>query len=57
MSFKFRIADDVDSTVKDDPKAYGTWAYTKQVMDYWAQLIRRPLDRHTGNRPYRSSTA
>jgi hypothetical protein len=24
--------------------AYSTWAYTKQSMDYWAQLIRERLD-------------
>mgnify|MGYP001545775449 FL=1 len=44
MGKKYNGTHDPDSTVMDDPKAYGTWACTKLVMDDWAQLIRRPLD-------------
>ncbi len=34
----------VGTATKDYLKAYSTWAYTKQAMDHWAQLIRERLD-------------
>ncbi len=32
-------------------QAYSTWAYTKEAMDFWAQLIRQRLDAAHGKAP------
>jgi hypothetical protein len=41
---KYNWTQGVDTAAKDYLKAYSTWAYTKQAMDHWAQLIRKRLD-------------
>ena len=41
---KYNWTHGVDTAVKDYFKAYSTWAYTKQAMDHWAQLLREALD-------------
>ncbi|MEA3275116.1 MAG: DUF3313 domain-containing protein [Pseudomonadota bacterium] len=38
------VAKAVEVGTKDYLRAYSTWAYTKQSMDRWAQLIRERLD-------------
>jgi hypothetical protein len=44
MGKKYNWTQGVDTAAKDYLKAYCTWAYTKQAMDHWAQLIRKRLD-------------
>ena len=34
----------IKTGVSQYAKAYSTWAYTKQAMDYWANLLRERLD-------------
>jgi hypothetical protein len=41
---KYNWTHGVGTAAKDYLKAYSTWAYTKQAMDHWAQLIRKRLD-------------
>jgi hypothetical protein len=41
---KYHWNEGVGTATKDYLKAYSTWAYTKQAMDHWAQLIRERLD-------------
>jgi hypothetical protein len=41
---KYHWTKGVGTAVKDYMKAYSTWAYTRQAMDHWAQLIRTRLD-------------
>jgi hypothetical protein len=41
---KYNWTQGVGTAAKDYLKAYNTWAYTKQSMDHWAQLIRERLD-------------
>ena len=44
MGKKYNWAHGVGTAAKDYMTACSTWAYTKQSMDYWAQLIRKRLD-------------
>ncbi len=44
MGKKYNWTHGVSTAAKDYMKAYSTWAYTKQAMDYWAELIRKRLD-------------
>ncbi len=44
MGKKYNWTHGVSTAATDYLKAYSTWAYTKQAMDYWAQLIRQRLD-------------
>lgn len=39
------------TAAEDYLKAYSTWAYTKQAMDYWAQQVRERLDKGHGIAP------
>ena len=48
---KYHWTRGVETGVKDYLKAYSTWAYTKQAMDHWAQMIRERLDAWHGNIP------
>jgi len=48
---KYHWTRGVETGVKDYLKAYSTWAYTKQVMDHWAQMIWERLDAWHGNMP------
>ena len=41
---KYHRTKGVETGVKDYLKSYSTWAYTKQAMDAWAQLIRQRMD-------------
>ena len=41
---KYHWTEGVDTAVKDYLKAYSTWAYVKQAMDYWARLVRQRMD-------------
>ena len=36
------------TAAEDYLKAYSTWAYTRQAMDYWAQQVRERLDKSHG---------
>jgi hypothetical protein len=45
---KYHWTKGVDTAVKDYLKAYSTWAYTKQAMDVWAQLVRQRMDEMHG---------
>ena len=38
----------METSVKGYLKAYSSWAYTKQAMDVWAQLVRQRLDEMHG---------
>lgn len=48
---KYHWNDGVGTAVTDYAKAYSTWAYTKQAMEFWAQLIRERLDAAHGKAP------
>jgi hypothetical protein len=41
---KYNWTHGVEEGVSSYLKAYSTWDYTKQAMDYWAQLLRKRLD-------------
>ena len=41
---KYNWTHGVGTAANDYMKAYSTWAYTKQAMDHWAQVIREQLD-------------
>ena len=41
---KYYWSKGISTGVSQYTKAYSTWAYTKQAMDYWANLIRERLD-------------
>ncbi len=45
---KYEWTKGVERGVKDYLRAYSTWAYTKQAMDGWAQLVRRRMDESQG---------
>ncbi len=45
---KYAWTEGVETGVKSYLKAYSTWAYTQQAMDYWAQLLRQRLDHLNG---------
>ncbi len=45
---KYAWTEGVEIGVQSYLKAYSTWAYTQQAMDYWAQLLRQRLDRLNG---------
>ena len=45
---KYQWTKGVESGVKDYLRAYSTWAYTKQAMDGWAQVIRQRMDEAHG---------
>jgi len=48
---KYHWTKGVGTAVKDYLKAYSTWAYTKQAMDAWAQLVRQRMDEAHGKAP------
>jgi len=48
---KYHWTKGVATGVSDYVKAYSTWAYTEQAMDYWAQLIRERIDKAQGKAP------
>jgi len=48
---KYHRTKGVGIAVKDYLKAYSTWAYTKQAMDAWAQLVRQRMDEAQGKAP------
>ena len=48
---KYNWRQGIDTGVKDYLKAYSTWAYTKQAIDHWAQMIRERLDAWHGKEP------
>ena len=48
IGLKCHWTDGVRTGVSDYVKAYSTWAYTRQVMDHWAQAIRNHLDKAHG---------
>lgn len=43
-AMKYNWVEGVSEGVKDYMRAYSTWAYTKEAMDHWAQLLRKRLD-------------
>ena len=45
---KYQWTKGVERGVKDYLRAYSTWAYTKQAMDDWAQLVRQRMDEAQG---------
>jgi len=51
MGKKYNWTQGVSRGVSDYTKAYSTWAYTKQAMDFWAALIRERLDEAHGKTP------
>ena len=51
MGKKYNWTEGVTTGVTDYIKAYSTWDYTKQAMDYWAKLIRQRLDEAHGKTP------
>ncbi len=48
MGKKYNWTQGVSTGVSDYVKAYSTWDYTKQAMDFWAKLIRQRLDESHG---------
>lgn len=48
---KYNWVEGIEKGVSDYMKAYSTWAYTKQAMDHWAQLLRQRLDEEHGVAP------
>ena len=34
----------ISTGISQYTKAYSTWAYTKEAMDYWVKLLRERLD-------------
>ncbi len=48
MGKKYNWTSGISTGVGDYIKAYSTWDYTKQAMDFWAQLIRQRLDEAHG---------
>ena len=48
MAKKYNWTEGVSTGVSDYVKAYSTWDYTKQAMDFWAKLIRQRLDEAHG---------
>ena len=48
MGKKYNWTEGVGTGVSDYVKAYSTWDYTKQAMDYWAKIIRQRLDEAHG---------
>ena len=51
MAKKYNWTEGVSKGVSDYVKAYSTWDYTKQAMDFWAKLIRQLLDEAHGKTP------
>ena len=51
MAKKYNWTEGVGTGVSDYVKAYSTWDYTKQAMDYWAKLTRQRLDEAHGKTP------
>lgn len=51
MGKKYNWTEGVSKGVTDYVKAYSTWDYTKQAMDFWAKLIRQRLDEAQGKTP------
>jgi len=51
MGKKYNWTEGVAKGVGDYVKAYSTWDYTRQAMDYWAKLIRQRLDETHGKAP------
>ena len=48
---KYHWTKGVTTAAKDYLKAYSTWAYTRQAMDNWAQMIKERLDAHNATEP------
>lgn len=48
---KYHWTKGLKTATKDYLKAYSTWAYTRQAMDHWAQMVRERLDAHNATSP------
>jgi hypothetical protein len=46
---KYTWTKGVREGAKDYMRAYSTWAYTKEAMEHWAQLLRKRLDESRAN--------
>ena len=51
MGKKYNWTEGVEKGVTDYIKAYSTWAYTRQAINFWANLIRQRLDEAHGKMP------